>query len=214
MSGTLLVDGRPAAGQVVLAVSPAPGRLLASSVTDSEGRFELPDGLADDAWVVVRVAEPVVGVVAVRRSELPERIDVDTTGFHGLTGRIELPDPAPPAVNVFLDPAAVEGVPSELADFFKQRSQGVFDAHFAEVTATGDSFSLRVARGVYRIGGGYLNLDRPMLTEPTVENVVVDRVERAGAGPLPGDQYRGFEVEVDGDVELVLALRTVGVDEL
>jgi len=214
VNGTVLVDGRPAPGQVVLGVSTTARRLLDNSVTDSDGRFQLALEPAEGAWVIVRIAEPVVGVAAVRAGDAPDELDIATAGFHTVTGRIERPGLAPRGITVFLDPVAVEGVPGELADFFKQRSERVFDARFAELAAGDEGFTVRVKPGVYRVGGGYVNLDRPMLTEPTVENVVVDRVERARAGSLPGDEHRGFEVEADGDVDLSLGLRELNVDEL
>jgi hypothetical protein len=216
IEGSVRVGDAPAAGADVLWIAPGMDRLLATATAGAGGRFRVEGAPPGD--LLVRLAEPDRALIAHRHVAAgggPVDVDLDLAAVAPVTLTAEIASDAgwPPVLDVFIDPEAVEQVPSGLGRFFHQKGPSVFAGHFLTIPVAGRSFSLELTPGTYRISGEYLNHDRPMMTNPTVENYLVSSVHRNGA-PLPGGPYGGFRLGAPTDVHLRLVLRTVANDEL
>ena len=215
ISGTLRVEGRPLGGQDVLALDPAGPSLLADGVTDDRGEFRLVVDGAPEAAVIAKVRADVTTVVAATVAVSSERpIELDAAGpFFEITGRLESDVGYPDRLDVFLDPARLDGVPEALLPFAKMKSEGVFEARYLKRTVEGPDFTFRVAAGRWKIGGGLIDLERGSWVSPQHRNYVVDHV-RAEDGELAGSWTSGFELDVTGDRRITLVLRELADHEL
>lgn len=220
--GVLLLDNQPLPNQDVLLISEKMEKLLGVCMTAPDGQFgiTLPAGNSPSKAILLAKVKGEFVTVIHKVIELvqanPVEIKVDTgKDFFTIEGRINSSVGWPKYSNIFLDPLKVDGVPEQLERFFKQKSQGVFDSHFLEIPVQEGSFSFRVKRGIYRIGGEYINYDRPNIVNPDFNNYVVNKVTFVtGNGPLSGDPYSGFILEVKGDSRVTLSLRIVKDEEI
>ena len=166
---------------------------------------------------MVKLRGPAVGVghttVDLANPE-PVMIDFDADCFVALRGQVEGTEPLPDALSLFIDPKALEGVPAALIPFLRQARQGVFDAYFAKVDVWLPTFTLRLKRGEYRVGGACLNYDRPMTINPQYCNYQVRAISVGPGEALPGDESNGFVLTVDHDRDIRLQLRVVVDAEL
>lgn len=217
VTGTLRLEGRPVGGQDVLAFDTAGDRpaLLAAAITNDEGRFtlDLPTEPARAA-LLGKVRSGALAAVA-RSVELPtDDVDLEIAGpFARVTASIESDAGLPERLNVFFDPVALGGLAEDLAPFASQKAPGVFEAHFAQRTVTGDELTISLAQGTWRLGGDFIVYERPMIVQPGFSNYVVDRVLREDGAELPRERG-GFVLEADGDVRLRLVLRELADAEL
>jgi hypothetical protein len=66
-----------------------------------------------------------------------------------------------------------------------------------------------------RIGGEFLDHDRPNVVAPDFRNYVVGAARSGPDGaPLPGTTHGGFELDVDVDRAVTLVLREASDEEL
>ena len=220
VTGLVLAEGRPASGSDVLLVSKDLSTLLAATSTTPDGRFTLhPEGDADQAILAAKLHGPSVGF-AHHLITLPARRDVvvdfdSTVTFHRLDGEIDASAGLPGQLNVFIDPVRLDGVPDGLDQYFLVKRPTVIDAHFGRLEVHGSRFAMKLQTGTYRIGGEYLNYDRPEMLNPQEPNFIVNAATTVpGNAPLPGDELLGFTLRVDQDCRVVLWLRVVADREL
>jgi hypothetical protein len=218
LAGTLRMEGRPVGGQDVLAFDAEADRpaLLATAITDDEGRFSLDPGGAP-ARVDLLGKLRVDALAAVARSVEPsaDGIELEATGpFATVTATIESDAGFPERLNVYFDPVALDGLPERLAPFVTQKAEGVFEGHFSQRSVNGRELTIRLARGTWRLGGDFIVYERPMISEPDFSNYVVDRVLREDGTELPRQGSSGFLLEADGELRIRLELRELADTEL
>jgi hypothetical protein len=228
LSGLLLLDGKGLGNQRILVLSEDMTRLLGSGATGPDGRFavELPLSERRDGKVVLvaRIQGPVLAVahraVTFHGGSAPaQEIRVDTQhGFHTIRGVItgpEKPAAPPPAVQLSITPAHLDGVPAPIERFFLRQSTGVIDASFLDLSVTDRKLEVKVQAGTWRIAGGHIDYRRSSRQQPGPENLVVDRIEADGEkSPLPGERLGGFSVDVHRDRRLSLHLGVLPDREL
>jgi hypothetical protein len=221
--GILLVDGQPLPNQEILIVSEQMDKFLGTCLTDAAGQFSSILPIEDRPERVILLAQVKSNLVTVsyKLIQLPQThpieiyIDAKDQVFK-LDGEIESAVGWPNYLNIFLDPVQIQGIPEGLEQFFSQKDQGVFDVHFREISVHTRTFSFKVKAGKYRIGGQYINYDRPMLINPDFDNYIIDKAAFASnkLSPLTGSPESGFLLEVDTDCQVVCSLRIVEDEEL
>ena len=219
--GQVRADGKPASGATVLLVTREMDALLGAATTDAGGAFtgRISGGDHPGAIALARVSGSVVGLqqrpVDLARPE-PLTFDFDLSrDFVRLGGDIESTGGRPDVLDVWLNPVSLEGIPQQLQRFFRQKGPGIFDAYFSKVAVRGDSFSFRVQRGTYQLGGDRVNYDRAVIGEPKEKDYVVHAATLAPENtPLQGDETLGFSIQADRDRKVVLWLRVVEQAEL
>jgi len=211
IQGLVLLDGRPAAGQRVLALSADMTRFLAAAVTGDDGRYRLEVPSGAQPVLVARIQGPVLALAfRETRGDAAEshdfRFDSTSPGFCTVRGTI-VPsrDAAPPVLDLSVTPAHLRGVPAAIEPFFLRQSESVVDAAFYE-THVRDTFALRLQRGRYRIAGSYIIYDRPTTTGQRPPNVIVGRVEADGERGVPAERFGSFTLDVDRDRAIRLHL--------
>ena len=219
--GQVRADGKPVSGVPVLFVTREMDGLIGASTTDTKGAFtaRISPGDHSAAIALARLSGSVVGLqqrpIDLRHAE-PVTFDFDLTrDFVRFDGDIEGSGGRPDILYVWLNPVSLDGVPQQLQRFFRQQGPGVFDAYFSKVPIQGESFSFRVQRGTYQLGGENINYDRAVLGEPKPKDYVVHGATLVPENtPLPGDETLGFTIQVDRDRKVVLWLRVVEQAEL
>jgi hypothetical protein len=219
--GVVRADGKPVSGAAVLFVTRAMDALLSAATTDANGAFSgrISGGDHSEAIALARISGSVVGLqqrpVDLGRSE-PVTFDFDLArDFVRLDGDIESSAGRPDVLDVWLNPVTLEGIPQQLQRFFRQQGPGVFGAYFSKVAVKGDSFSFRVKRGTYQLGGDRINYDRAVIGEPKEKDYVVHAATLVPENtPLQGDETLGFTIHADRDRKVVLWLRVVEQAEL
>ncbi len=224
LKGRVELDGKALTGQTVLLIAGDASALLDRAETDAQGQFQLawPAGTpAAPAHLLVRVQGPVVALVhrtlddsALSAQEL--KIQVDTTrDFCDLRGEITSSAGWPPFLTIFVDPTSVAGVPAALAKFFFRRDHQVVDSSFFEQRVEGHAWTVRVQKGNYRVGGGYLNYFRPNMIAPDSANYAVTHIlADSDPRPLSGNRHSGFLLAVERDRQIILKLEVIPDEEL
>lgn len=216
LAGRVRIDGRPAAGQEVLLFSEGSRRLEGAATTDADGAFAIDRPSREDGLVVLakvrgEVCAPTAVSVPDGAGEVA--VDVRSAELRGLRGSVTGEDALPLVVR--LDLVRVDGVPDWLAELATLRRPGVMEGSFAEVPVTADGFRLLVRPGRYRIRGDRVVYDQARVRGPREPSVIVERVTLGpGGADLPGEPWGGFAVDVEGDVELVLAVRRLEDSEI
>ena len=222
INGTLWVDNRPCSAQEILLVTGDAKMLIGVGITNSDGQFSFDLPHRDwpaEAVVLVKLKTTIVGMVHELvqiggRQAIEIRVDTNS-GFFQIDGKIDRPSGFPDCLDLFLDPIRVDGLPRIFERFFLQSDEAVFDAHFFRSSTTDTTFSFRVKRGVYKIGGEYIIYERPNIVDPAFNNYIVEQVRlfpRGGA--LKGDTYDGFVLDVSADRNVGLLLRILNDEEL
>lgn len=203
-SGTILVEGEPAAAAVVLLLVPRAPWVLATAETRPDGTFTLePDDPApDDASVLVTIRVPVATAAHRPVAEASGEWALDGP-LHRLT--LEVVGDAPAGALAFADPFEIAGVPPAAAGLLRMRSPTVMDAHFVTAPLERGSLELRVAPGLWVVGAGVGAPDGPLTTGPPPTGVATARALKDG-DELPGSPHAGYDVRVDGDTRVELEL--------
>jgi hypothetical protein len=214
------VAGAPAPGAEVVLFGPGERpELLASGVTDGGGGFALEPAAQPapvTATVVLRLkGEPLAVMSRDVTLPRPAPVELDADGpFFTVSATIASETGFPRELLVAFDPDAPDGLDARLRPFLTQQAPGVFAGHYATRDVTGREFTARVQRGVWRLGGQFIDHNRPMITAPDFRNYIVTAARTPDGRALPGNESRGFELAVDGDTELTLVLREVADEEL
>jgi hypothetical protein len=218
VTGTVRAEGDAVAGAEVLLFGPGERpTLLATGTTGADGSFALaPGGGAKGPLAVLaRLKGEVVGVAA-REVEAARPVELDLAGpARTLTIAVAGDAGRPDALVLALEPDAPADVPERLRPFVDQTAPGVFAGRFLTRELTGETLTVRVLPGRWRIAGESLNHDRPNIPAPDFRNYVVAaaRSEPDGA-PLPGGESAGFALDVDRDRRVTVVLREVPDAEL
>ncbi len=222
ITGILLIDDLPFPEQEILVISEDMNTFLASCLTDAHGQFTfvLPkENSPSRAILLVKVKSNVV-TLSQELIEIPQanpiKINIETKQhFLRLEGIIESAEGWPEYINIFLDPVEINDIPGELERFFKQTGSDTFESHFLEVPVSERTFLFRVKAGKYKVGGEYIDSDRPNIVTPNFDNYIVDTVILdSPTSQLNGDPYGGFLLEVNVDCRVILSLRVVEDEEL
>ena len=211
--GLVLLDGRPAAGQRVLALSSDMTSFLAAAVTDEEGRYrlELPGRTA--VVLMAKIQGPVLAVAAQERPDF--RFDSRSPAFCTVRGEIvPVKGARPPHIEISVTPAHLEGVPAAAETFFLRYEARVVESAFYGARIGERTFALRLQRGTWRIAGGHIDYGRPTAVGQPPPNVIVGSIETAQERELPGEPFGGFTLDVHGDVSIKLRLAILPDDQL
>lgn len=215
--GTLSVEREPVSAGEVLAFTRDPPRLVARADTDSGGNFELllEPGMSAQVDLLGRVVDGMLTVTG-QSIQLPPQGPVELTAPAPVTLEvaIESTEGLPAELSVFMDPVAVDELPERLAPFVTQREEGVFGAHFAELSVGQRGVSVRVQPGTWTIGGSHIVFERPNSSAPTPKNFIVAGARSPDGEPFAGSEGSGFAVEVTEDQRIVLRLREMADEEL
>ncbi|HET6393370.1 MAG TPA: hypothetical protein VFG13_11170 [Blastococcus sp.] len=165
----------------------------------AEGAVAAPDGrFAVEAvecdWVVVQAGSPWLAAAVVRpapelRVELPD------------TARVTLRAADPPhGARLWLDPVRLRAFPAELETALRTHADGSVDLHVLDLPLTAGPVDLRLQPGVYRLGGGLLQV-RPWDAAVALSAVV----EPASGRELPvADGEAVLDIVDDTTLDLVL----------
>lgn len=215
--GTLSVEREPVSAGEVLAFTSDPPRFIARANTDRGGNFVLllEPGLSASVDLLGRAVDGMLTVTG-QSIQLPPRGPVELTAPAPVTLEVEIESAAgfPAELSVFMDPVAVDELPERLAPFVTQRAEGVFGAHFAELSVGQRAFSVRVQPGTWTIGGSHIVYERPNSSAPTFKNFIVASARAPEGEPFAGTESSGFAVEVTEDQRIVLRLREMADEEL
>jgi hypothetical protein len=223
VTGFVQIDGQPSADQRVLLISREMSRLLGSTTTGKDGRFEMttPTG-QKRVMLLVKLQGPVIGVVHrvvecddVRPASIEVKVDTGGGDFHRVRSTVVTTLGWPPFLVITVDPVHVASIPEPLEQFFNQRDDRVVEAHFFAMQLQGREFELILQSGTYRIGGNYINHRRSMLVKPDLQDYAIGRVEGDNENqPLAGNRYSGYLLEVKRDRELTMTVEIIPDDEI
>lgn len=225
LTGLVQLDGQALSDSRVLLISGDMTSFLGSTTTSEDGTFEIAvpaEHQRSQVVVLVKIQGPVVGllhrVVDLQNNSgdpLAFRIDTNSASFHKIEGRAISTSGWPPYLNVFIDPVHVEDIPAPLEKFFRWQDERVVESTFFKLRIDGETFSLRVMPGTYRIGANYLNYFRPEIVNPDFENYRASKAEADGESqPLPGEPNSGYLLEVKRDRQVVFTIDVVPDEEL
>lgn len=219
--GAVKVDNVPSVNQEVLLIAERGERFIDSTTTDNRGHFEflLPKHYDQEKTIIMaKIKNDVISLASEIVSipqEKPLLINVNTSkDFITIHLKIESSEGYPKYLNVFLDPIRVSSIPSGLMHFANQQKESVFDSHFIYAPMKSRTFTIKVKSGIYRIGGEYINYDRPMIVNPDFSNYVVSRVSIDSEIDLGGSPSSGFIFEAEKDCTLVMVLRVLDDEEI
>jgi predicted lipid carrier protein YhbT len=209
LAGHVHVEGRPAADQDVLLFREGSRSLEGVTTTGADGVFRLPRAANGDLVVLAKLRGEVCTAVAapVPQGAADEiAIDLRSEDLRHLRASVEGDDALP--LTVRLDLVRVEGLPDWLIDLATLRRPGVREASFAEIPVADGRMHLRVRPGHYRIRGDRVVYDQARVPGPKATSVIVDRARLDPEGTeLPGEEWGGFHLDVEGDVEVALSVR-------
>ena len=207
--GTILVEGEPVAGAVLLLLVPRAPWVLVAAETGADGRFSLePDEPApDDASVLATIRGPAVATAAQRPvTEAAGEWALDSP-LHRLT--LALAGDPVAGAEAFADPFELAGVPVA-ARLLRMRSPTVMDAHFVTAPLADGTLELRVAPGLWVVGAGIAVPDGPLTAGPPPTGLATMRATKDGQ-ELSGSPHAGYDVRVDGHTRVELELGEVSV---
>jgi len=171
IAGMLLLDGRPAAGQRVLLLSPDMRQLVAATETDDAGRYTLEGS----GILVAKIQSPVIAM-QVSPSTRPD--------FHFETRKlcslhidiVPVPGVRANDIDISITPAHLENIPAPVEAFFLRREERVVDSAYFETRTSARSIDVAVQRGTYRIYASRIDYGRPESTVPLPPNLKAETV--------------------------------------
>jgi hypothetical protein len=208
-TGTILAEGEPAAGAVVLLLLPRAPWVLAAAETAPDGSFALEPGepAPGDASVLVTIRGPVVATAGYRPvAEAAGEWALDGP-LHRLT--LTVAGEAPEGALAFADPFELASVPPAAARLLRMRSPTVMDAHFVTAPLVDGTLELRVAPGLWVVGAGIAAPDGPLTSGPPPTGIGTIHAVSDGR-ELTGSPHAGYDVRVDGDTNVKLELGDSG----
>jgi hypothetical protein len=216
IEGLVFLDGKPAAGQRVLALSPDLQHLLGAAIAADDGRYAIDLPAGPEVVLVAKLQGPVLAVAA---RPAPHDFFFDSNSGDFATIRVEIVPPGvvPPLVDVSLTPMNLRGVPSGAEKFFRRRDAGVVDSSFFKIQLRPPAlaFTLRVQRGRYRIYASRIIYARPDTRDATAPSMVASRMQADGDGEVTAAApFAGFELDVDRDRSIRVELAILPADQL
>ncbi len=219
LTGLLDLDSVAMAGCRVLLISGDMTRLLESTTTDDSGVFRfvsLPEPPESRVIVMAKIQGPVLSIsyriIDLPRHGLgPHRISIDSSGelFHFVQGRIDSNDGRPPYLLLHVDPVHLTGIPALLDKFFMTVDDQVIESSFYQQRIEGNSFRVRVQKGVYRMDVGYFIKSSPQLEEEQQYAMTQVTEEEGNPIQLTSPPYSSFVLDVHSDRSVRITIAPV-----
>lgn len=225
LHGKVMLDGNPAAGQLVIMLSADMNEFYNSTSTEMDGSYEIEIPLSCTGTTVVLVSKIQSPIVAldyltgsIETADKQYDFNFDTAGgaFNTLYGEVLTDNfEFPPFVKINITPVHLDGIPQALEKFFLRREKAVVDGSYFEKKAEGKQFSIKLQKGTYRFSASYLIYKAANSTLDIPPNyITVSMLLNDKAIPNPKETLGAFIINITEDSFAKIFMKAISGPEI